>query len=126
MERYTLLIGRILAAFIFLMAGINKIGNPSGTQAYMATFGMPLTGLFLAGAIAIEILGSLSLIAGYYTKLGAWALIIFMIPTTLIFHTNFSDQNQFIHFMKNVSMTGGLLYIATYGAGAWSMDARRK
>jgi len=126
MERYTLLIGRILVAFIFLMAGINKIGNPSGTQAYMAAFGMPFTGFFLVGAIAIEILGSLSLIAGYYTKLGAWALIIFMIPTTLIFHTNFSDQNQFIHFMKNVSMTGGLLYIATYGAGAWSMDARRK
>jgi len=126
MERYTLLIGRILVAFIFLMAGINKIGNPSGTQAYMAAFGMPFTRFFLVGAIAIEILGSLSLIAGYYTKLGAWALIIFMIPTTLIFHTNFSDQNQFIHFMKNVSMTGGLLYIATYGAGAWSMDARRK
>ena len=126
MERYTLLIGRILAAFIFLMAGINKIGNPSGTQAYMAAFGMPLTGLFLAGAIAIEILGSLSLILGYYAKIGAWALILFMIPTTLIFHLNFADQNQFIHFIKNVSMTGGLLYIATYGAGVWSIDARRK
>src|SRR3972149_11868940 len=126
MERYTLLIGRILAAFIFLMAGINKIGNPSGTQAYMATFGIPLAGLFLAGAIAIEILGSLSLILGYYAKIGAWALILFMIPTTLIFHLNFADQNQFIHFIENVSMTGGLLYIATYGAGGWSIDARRK
>lgn len=126
MERYALLIGRLFVAFIFLMAGINKIGNPAGAQGYMASYGMPLTGLFLIGAIAIEILGSLSLIIGYYAKLGAWALIIFMIPTTLIFHTNFADQNQFIHFMKNVAMTGGLLYIATYGAGAWSIDGRRK
>lgn len=108
------------------MAGINKVGNPSGTQAYMASYGMPLTGLFLIGAIAIEILGSLSLIVGYYAKVGAWALIIFMIPTTLIFHTNFADQNQVIHFMKNIAMTGGLLYIATYGADAFSIDARRK
>lgn len=126
MERYILLIGRIFIAFIFLMAGISKIGNPYGTQVYMASYGMPLTGLFLIGAIAIEILGSLSLIVGYRTKIGAWALIIFMIPTTLIFHTNFADQNQFIHFMKNVAMTGGLLYIATSGAGSLSIDERRK
>ena len=52
-----------------------------------------------------------------------WLLFLFMIPTTLIFHTNFSDPNQMIHFLKNVSIMGGLLYVARYGAGRYSMDA---
>jgi putative oxidoreductase len=46
-----------------------------------------------------------------------------MIPTTLVFHTNFGDPNQVIHFLKNLSIMGGLLYVARYGAGRYSMDA---
>lgn len=124
MERYGILIGRVLLAVIFFMAGINKIGNPGGTQQYMAAHGMPLTALFLAAAIIIELGGSISLFLGYKARWGAWILVIFMIPTTLIFHTNFAEQGQVIHFMKNLSMTGGLLYVATYGAGGLSLDAR--
>lgn len=124
MGRYSILIGRILLAVIFFMAGINKIGNPGGTQQYMAAHGMPLTALLLVVAIIIELAGSISLFLGYKARLGAWILVIFMIPTTLIFHTNFADQNQMIHFMKNLSMTGGLLYVATFGTGELSLDAR--
>jgi putative oxidoreductase len=82
------------------------------------------TTLFYLGAIVIEIGGGLSLLLGYWTRAGAIALILFMIPTTLLFHTNFADQNQMIHFLKNLAMFGGLFYVAAYGAGPLSMDAR--
>lgn len=126
MEKIGTLIGRILISIIFLMAGINKIGNLSGTQDYMASYGMPLTWLFAMGAVILEIGGGLSLLLGYMSKYGAIALFIFMIPTTLIFHTNFGDQMQVIHFMKNLAIMGGLAYIAAYGGGELSLDSRLK
>ena len=66
----------------------------------------------------------LSVIVPAYNEAGAIALMLFMIPTTLIFHTNFGDQNQMIHFLKNLAMFGGLFYVAAYGAGPLSLDAR--
>jgi putative oxidoreductase len=118
------LFGRILVGVIFVMSGLNKIMNPAMTEQYMASHGMPMTKLFLLGAIAIELGAGLALMAGFMTRAAAWALFLFMIPTTLIFHTNFGDQNQMIHFLKNVSMMGGLLYVASYGAGLLSVDAK--
>lgn len=126
MEKIGTLIGRIFISIIFLMAGINKIGNFSGTQDYMAAHGMPLTWLFAAGAIIVEAGGGLSLLLGYMSKIGAIALFIFMIPTTLIFHTNLGDQMQVIHFMKNLAIMGGLAYVAIYGSGEYSLDSRLK
>lgn len=123
---YLPLIGRVLIAAIFLMSGLNKIMQPAMTQQYMAAMGMPFTTLMLIGAIAIEMGAGLALLLGYRTRAAAWALFVFMIPTTLIFHTNFGDQNQMIHFMKNLAMIGGLLYVASYGAGAISVDARKE
>ena len=90
----------------------------------MVTVGMTsMTTLFYIGAVAIELAGSLSLLLGYRAKAGGWLLFLFLIPTTLIFHTHLSDQNQLIHFLKNLSIMGGLLYVAQYGAGRYSMDA---
>ena len=118
------LMARILLAAMFLMSGLHKISDPQGTQQYMMAMSMTwLTGFFYFGAIAVEIGGSLSLLLGYHARIGAWVLVLFMIPATLVFHTNFGDPNQMIHFLKNVSIMGGLLYVATYGAGALSMDA---
>ena len=118
------LIGRILLSAIFLMSGLNKIFNFAGTQQYMDSAGMPLTNFFLIGAILLEIFGGLSILLGYQAKWGAWALVIFMIPTTLIFHTNFSDQIQMIMFMKNLAIIGGLLMVANFGSGQLSLDKR--
>ncbi len=73
----------------------------------MANYGMPYTAYFLFGAIIFELAGSIFAILGYYTRLGALLLILFLIPTTIIFHTNFEDPIQIIHLMKNVSMFGG-------------------
>ena len=121
---YITLIGRVLLGLIFLMSAINKIADPDGTQQYMTAMGMTsMTTLFYIGAVAIELAGSLSLLLGYRAKAGAWLLFLFLIPTTLIFHTHVGDQNQLIHFLKNLSMMGGLLYAAQFGAGRYSMDA---
>jgi putative oxidoreductase len=121
---YLTLIGRVLLGLIFLVSGINKIADPQGTQQYMTMMGMTwMTTLFYVGAVAVELAGSISLLLGYRAKAGGWLLFLFLIPTTVIFHTNFADPNQTIHFLKNVSMMGGLLYVARYGAGSYSMDA---
>ena len=116
------LIGRILLVLIFLQSGIGKIGNFEGTAKYMAGHGMPNVTFFLVGAIFFELVGSLTVILGYFTRFGALLLMIFLIPTTLIFHTNFADPMQKINFMKNVSMFGGCLILLMAGAGRFSLD----
>ncbi len=122
LQGYIALLGRIFLVLIFVMSGLSKISNPQATQQYMAAMGMPMTGLFLIGAIFLELVGAASLLLGYWTRLGAAMLIIFMIPTTLIFHTNFSDQVQLIMFMKNLSMIGGFLVVLAFGPGKLSVD----
>lgn len=122
-KAYGTLIGRVLIGLIFVMSGVGKIADPQGTQQYMAAMGITTATTFLyAGAVFIELAGGLSLLLGVWSRWGATALIAFMIPTTLIFHTNFGDQNQTIHFMKNLAMMGGLLYVAIYGSGRLSAD----
>ena len=116
------LIGRILLVFIFLNSGIGKIGTFEGTAQYMAKFGMPSTTFFLFGAILFELVGGITVVLGYFTRFGAFLLLLFLIPTTLIFHTNFADPMQKIHFMKNVSMFGGCLILLAAGAGRFSLD----
>ncbi len=116
------LIGRILLVIIFLNSGIGKIGNFEGTAQYMAKFGMPNTSFFLFGAIVFELVGSVTVILGYFTRLGALLILIFLIPTTLIFHANFADQIQMIMFVKNVSMFGGCLLLLSAGPGRLSLD----
>ena len=122
---YGALIGRILLALIFVMSGMNKIAMPEATQQYMASHGMTVaTGVLYVGAIAVEVGAGLALLFGYQTRRAGLLLAIFLIPTTLIFHTNFADQNQLIHFLKNLAIMGGLFYVAVYGPGPMSIDAR--
>ena len=124
MQRYLPLLGRILLGLIFVMSGANKITGFEGTQQYMAAQGMPATAFFLTGAIVVEILGGLSVIVGYRGRLGAAALVLFLIPATLIFHTDFSDQTQMIMFLKNLSIMGGVLLVTAYGTAPLSLSAQ--
>jgi putative oxidoreductase len=116
------LIGRILLVLIFLNSGIGKILKFDMTAQYMARFGIVYANFFLLGAIVFELLGSLSVILGFYTRLGAVLLILFLIPTTIIFHTNFTDPLQMVQLMKNLSMLGGCLILLGMGPGHWSLD----
>ena len=123
LKGFGILIGRLLVVLIFLKSGAGKIDNFGGTAQYMASHGIaPYTNFFLVGAIFCELAGSITLILGYYARFGAMLLLIFLIPTTLIFHSNFGDQIQMIMFMKNVSMFGGLLVLLAVGAGRFSLD----
>jgi putative oxidoreductase len=124
MEKYVNLAGRILLAHIFLLAGLNKISGYSGTQGYMEAMGVP--GELLPLVILLEIGGALALIAGWQTRLAAYALAVFCVVSALIFHSNLADQMQMILFMKNWAMAGGLLVLAANGAGAFSLDNRQR
>ena len=126
MKRYLPTLGRLLMALIFLMSGFGKLMNPAHTQQFMAANGLPLTGLLLIGALLFELGGGLSLLLGYRARWSAAALVLFLIPATLVFHTNFAQQAQMVHFLKNLAIIGGLLMVVTHGAGSLSLDARRQ
>lgn len=117
------LVGRVLLAVIFLLSGAHKIIDLAGTQSYMAAMGMPMTGLFVWGAIVVEILGGLSLLVGCKFRSGAALLALYLIPVTWIFHRNFADPMQMIQFLKNLAILGGLCLAATSGPGRFSCDA---
>jgi len=120
------LAGRIFLSAIFILSGISKIGAPAMMIGYIGSVGLPLPQVALGIAIAVEILGGAALIAGYRTRTTAALLAIFSVFTALIFHSALADQNQFIHFFKNIAMAGGLLQIVAFGAGRFSLDARRQ
>jgi putative oxidoreductase len=117
-----MLIGRVLLILIFIKSGLGKIENFAGTAQYMAKAGMSYTNFFLLGAIFFELAGSAAIALGFLTRVGALMLLIFLVPTTLIFHSNFADHGQMIHFMKNVSMFGGCLFLLGAGPGRLSID----
>ena len=120
-NNYLSLLARIFLSAIFIWSGINKILHPIATQENMSAHGMPLTSVFLVGAIALEILGGLSVLLGIKTRWGAAMLIVFLIPATLIFHTNFSTEIEQAMFFKNIAMLGGLLMLIQYGGGNLSL-----
>jgi putative oxidoreductase len=119
------LLGRVLLGLIFVMSGITKITGFEATQQQMAAQGMPLTALFLVGAIVVEIVGGLSVILGLWARAGAAALFLFLIPATLIFHTDFGQRTQVIMFLKNLSIMGGLLFVMAFGSGAYRIRSLR-
>lgn len=119
------LVGRVLIAAIFILSGLSKLAAPAATMAYIASVGLPFPAVALAGAVVVEVIGGLVLISGYRLRTVATILAVFSLVTALFFHNNFADQNQFIHFFKNIAMAGGLLQIAAFGAGRLSLDARR-
>jgi len=117
-------IGRFLIALIFFMAGINKIFSYAGTQGYMEAFNM--SGGLLPLVIIIEVFAGLAIIIGWKTRLSAFILAGFSVISAVIFHANFADQVQFILFMKNIGLAGGLLLLVANGPGAYALDNRFK
>lgn len=116
-------IGRVLLAAIFVFSGIGKALAPGGTIGYIESAGLPFATLGLVAAIAIELAGGVMLALGIRTRLVAALLAAFSVLTALVFHNAFGDQNQLIHFMKNIALAGGLLQVVAFGAGPYSVDA---
>ena len=116
--------GRLLLATIFIFSALGKLAAPAATIGYIQSVGLPFATLGFAIAVAVELGGGLMLVAGVKTRWVAAALAAFSIVTGLAFHSALGDQNQLIHLLKNVAMAGGLLQVAAFGAGAFSIDAR--
>ena len=116
------LIGRVFISGVFLLSGFSKIGNYDGTVGWMESFGLP--GFLLIPAIILEIVGPILIIIGYQTRIAAGALSLFCLATAIIFHTDFSDQMQFIAFMKNIALAGGFLFLVVNGARGYCLDKK--
>src|SRR5712664_3320962 len=123
-------LGRFFFALIFLMAGANHFS--SQTIAFAASQGVPLASIAVPLSGELSIAGGLSILLGYRAKLGAWLIVLFLVPVSLMMHKFWLVQDpmmaqiQMILFMKNVSMLGGALLISQFGAGPFSVDARSR
>ncbi len=120
MTAATSFLGRALIAAIFILAGINKIQGYAATGGYMEQFGVPA--VLLPATIALEILGGLAVLAGFYSRLAAIPLAIFTLVAGLIFHGNFADNIQLVLFLKNLAIVGGFLLLFAHGPGAWAVN----
>jgi putative oxidoreductase len=123
------LFGRIFMAVVFLISGLFKVAGYGQSVGYAATKGLPLAGVAIGCAAAVEILGGLAVLVGFKVRIAAWLLFLYLIPTTLVFHNfwtlgGFERQDNMSHFLKNLAIMGGLLLLAANGAGAYSLDAR--
>jgi putative oxidoreductase len=123
------LVGRVLIALIFLISGIGKLTGFAGTAGYIASKGLPMPEVLAAIAVVVEIGAAAMIILGWKARLGALALLVFLIPVTLVFHPFWAVpaeqmQLQRIMFMKNLAIMGAMLYIMAYGSGRYSLDKR--
>jgi putative oxidoreductase len=126
MNSYLPFIGRVLIGLPFAMSGLSKLAAYGPTAAKIGAVGLPFAPLAFAVAVAVELGGGLLLILGYRVRPVALALAVFSLATAVSFHSNFADQNQMIHFLKNVMMAGGLLQITAFGAGTISIEKWRR
>lgn len=130
LKQFGPLAGRVLIALIFIVSGFGKIAGFAGTSGYMASKGLPLVPVLLVLTIIVELGGGLMVLLGIKARWASTALLLFMIPVTLIFHPFWavdaaSAQMQQIMFLKNLAIMGGLLYIAAFGAGRYSLMRER-
>jgi putative oxidoreductase len=128
-SRYVVLAGRILFSALFLIAGPMHFSQPEIALAKAA--GVPAANLLVPASGLLALAGALSILLGYRAKIGAWLLVLFLVPVTLAMHNFWAAhdpmmmQIQMAMFLKNVSILGGALMIAYFGAGPLSLDARR-
>lgn len=122
-------LGRLLFGLIFVMSSFGHFSKQ--TIGYAAAQGVPLAPLAVPFSGLLALAGGLSILLGYRAKIGAWLIVLFLVPVSFTMHKfwGLTDpamaQMQMIHFMKNMSMLGGALLISQFGAGPLSLDARR-
>ena len=122
-------LGRFLFAVIFVMSSFGHFSKQ--TIGYAAAQGVPLASLAVPFSGLLALAGGLSILLGYRAKIGAWLIVLFLVPVTVMMHKFWgiadptTAQMQMIMFMKNVSMLGGAFLISQFGAGPLSLDARR-
>jgi putative oxidoreductase len=123
---YLSFVGRVLLGLPFAMSGLSKLAAYGSTTAAIAAAGLPFPPLAFVVAVAVELGGGLLLVLGCRVRPVALALAIFSLVTAVSFHSQFADQNQIIHFLKDVMIAGGLLQIVAFGPGAISIEQWRR
>lgn len=123
------LVGRILLAVMFIISGWGKIGGFDGTVGYIGSVGLPMPQVLAIATIILELVAGVLLVIGWKTRWAAWALALFTLLAGVLFHNYWTlpadkQMMQQIMFLKNLSITGGLLMLAVAGPGAWSVDRR--
>jgi putative oxidoreductase len=123
------LVGRLLLAALFIVAGYGKIGGFAGTAGYIASKGLPMPQVLAALTLALELGGGILLAIGFKTRWVALAFFLWLIPTTFIFHQFWGidaaqASTQQTQFLKNLAIMGGMLYVFAFGPGAYSVDRR--
>jgi len=131
LDRYGPLAGRVLIALIFVLSGISKITGFDGTVGYIASKGLPMPQLGALAAILVEVGGGLMVIIGWRARWAAAVMLVFTGAAAALFHNFWAvapdqAQNAMVHFLKNVSIMGGLLTVAVYGSGPLSLDSGRR
>ncbi|TGQ41324.1 MULTISPECIES: DoxX family protein [unclassified Mesorhizobium] len=121
----TILLGRILLSVIFLLSGFGKLTAIAGTAGYFGSLGLPMPTATAIVVGLIELVGGLAVLVGFQTRIAGWVLAVFTVATALVAHTGWADQMQMINFMKNLAIAGGFIALASAGAGAYSIDAKR-
>jgi putative oxidoreductase len=113
--------GRVLLAALFLVSGVQKLFVPTMIQGYIASVGLPFPLLVYVLTLVIEIGVGALLLVGFRTRLAAVVLAVFTVVAAMLFHRNLGDPNQFVHFMKNIAIAGGLLHVAARGTESFSL-----
>jgi putative oxidoreductase len=129
-QGFPLLVARILLALMFVMSGVSKLTGLEGTAGYIASVGLPMAQVLALGAGVLEAAAGVMLIVGWQARWAALALAAFTVLASLLFHNFWAmpkDQQfmQQLMFMKNLAITGGLLFVFAFGPGSLSLDARR-
>ncbi len=120
-----LVLARLLISILFVFAGFGKLADIAGTAGWFGSIGLPAPTVVAVLVGLLELVAGLAILVGFKTRIAAIALAVFTIAATLIAHTNLADQIQMLMFLKNLSVTGGLLVLASFGPGPISVDARR-
>lgn len=127
--KYLVLTGRVLFSLMFLMAITFHFKAEAVT--YARSYGVPMPSILVPVSGILAFLGGLSISLGYKARMGAWFIIVFLIPVTFMMHAFWKETDpmqmnmQMSNFMKNLSMLGGALLIAWFGAGPLSLDELR-
>lgn len=120
-----ILAGRVLLSVLFILAGFGKLTAISATAGWFGSIGLPMPTVSTVIVGLVELLGGLAILVGFHTRIAATVLAVFVLGATAIAHLDFSQAGNALMLQKNLGLTGGLLLLATLGAGVWSIDARQ-
>ena len=121
---FLLLFGRILLSAIFIVDGILQLSDPGGTARYFAKVHVPVPDFAVWISVAIHLLGGLAVLFGFRAKWAASILALFCVATAFGVHLPAGDMGNMIHFLKNLAIAGGFVYVVAFGAGPISVDGR--